>query len=253
VVDAASCFTGWDFGGWHAPVYEFRFAHENHDDGAKSAFGLELPAGGGVQDGERLIEYLAGHPATARFLSWRIAQRFVADDPPATLVEKCAGTYLSSGGNVASVLRTLFASEEFWAAPIRRAKVKSPFEFATSAIRAAGGTVSNAKPLSKALSDMGMPLYECKPPTGYSNRSTDWVNVSSQLHRINFALSLGSNLFPGVAAVPPSGGAEAAVRKFNRDILGAENSVTSAKHAGEVRDPGKVMGLLMASPEFQAK
>lgn len=259
VVDAARCFTGWDFGGWHAPVYEFRFAHDNHDTDRKHVFGIDLPAGGGVQDGERLIAYLAAHPKTAHFISRRLVQRFVDDRPPQSLVRRCAEVFLRSDGRIADVLSTIFRSDEFWSPGTRRNKTKSPFEYVMSAVRAVNGRVEDAKPLSGALSDMGMPLYECKPPTGYSNRSSDWVNVSSQLHRINFALALGAGTIPGISAGSDFlQNPQEAVRRFAGQILGGQtlrggDRIARVKGSKGVPAGVKARGLLLASPEFQAR
>lgn len=249
VTEAARCFTGWDFGGWYAPLYGFRFAHDNHDRGTKRVFGLEIPADGGQSDGYRLLDYLAAHPATARFLSWRLVQRLVADDPPQTLVTRCAEVFRKTDGNVADVLRTIFASEEFWSRKTFRQKVKSPLEFAASAVRALGGSVTDGKPLADTLGDMGMPLYECKPPTGYSNRSTDWVNVSAQIHRMNFAIALASNAFRGVRHGQPPRTASA----FEREVTGESLDERTRRAVNATKGSTRVMSLLLASPSFQMK
>jgi uncharacterized protein (DUF1800 family) len=220
VYEAARCFTGWDFGGWHAPVYGFRFASDNHDRDAKSIFGLPITSGGGETDGDQLIDYLSVHPKTAHFISWRLAQRFVADDPPPAIVAQCAETFLRTDGDLRAVLRTLFMSEAFTASAAIRAKLKSPLEFAASAIRALGGSVSDGKPLGKLLGDMGMPLYECKPPTGWSNRGTDWVNVSAQLYRFNLAAALAAGELRGVDVEPRNGAVDDAIADFSSNVIG---------------------------------
>ena len=249
VYEAARCFTGWDFGGWHAPVYEFRFAHENHDSDPKSVFGLNIPAGGREDDGNRLLDFLAVHPKTARFVSSRLVQRFVADNPPETLVNSCAQTFTRTGGDIREVLRTIFRSDEFRSESVFAAKAKTPFEFVTSALRSVGGSVRDGKPLALAVADMGMPLYECKPPTGYSNRSSDWINVSSQLHRFNFAMSIAAGEFPGVHVGRRFDSAES----FADNIIGMPLSATTARAIRKVKDPVKTTSLLLASPEFQVR
>jgi len=256
VTEAARCFTGWDFGGWHAPVYGFRFAGDNHDRGAKAIFGLEIPAHGGESDGDRLVDYLAAHPATAQFVSWRIVQRFVADDPPATLVAKCGETFRRSDGSIADVLRTLFTSDEFNADAARRTKVKSPLEFVAGAMRATGASIRDGKSVATFLGKMGMPLYECKPPTGYSNRSTDWINVSAQLYRMNFAIALATNDLFGVRH---DGGGGDVTGRFERDIIGGpidpRTRAIIAKAGADKTVPreAKQMALLLASPPFQMR
>lgn len=257
VYEAARCFTGWDFGGWHAPVYGFRFASENHDRDAKNVFGLAIAAGGGEADGDRVIDYLSVHPKTARFISWRLAQRFVADDPPASIVEKCANTFLRTDGDIRSVLETLLMSDEFNAPAARRTKIKSPLEFAASAIRALDGSVDDGKALGKYLGDMGMPLYECKPPTGWSNRGRDWVNVSAQLYRFNLAAALAANSLHGVTIPARRAPVDGAIDDFAQNVIGGDISESTRAAVMRIRrqekvDPTmKAMALLLASPEFQ--
>lgn len=252
VYEAARCFTGWDFGGWLAPVYEFRFLQENHDQNQKTVFGLNVPEGGADTDGFRLLDYLASHPKTAQFISMKLVQRFVADRPPESLVRSCSETFLKTDGSIRDVLRTMFTSDEFRSEQNIRAKVKTPFEFVTSAIRALGGTVQDGKPLAQAVAEMGMPLYECKPPTGYSNRSSDWVNVSSQLHKFNFAMSLATGTFRGVHIGAPQESRRAA-EAFAAEILGNPLTKTTSRAVGKVTDLPKATALLLASPEFQVR
>jgi uncharacterized protein (DUF1800 family) len=258
VYDAARCFTGWDFGGWHAPVYEYRFAGDNHDVDSKAVFGLTIPRGGGEHDGDALIDYLAAHPKTAHFVSWRLVQRFVSDDPPESLVAKCANAFLRSGGEIRAVLRTMLTSHEFHSPAAVRTKVKTPLEFAASAIRAMEGVVEDGKPLARLLGDMGMPLYECKPPTGWSNRSTDWVNMSAQLYRFNLATALAAGELAGVR-VPATGHSSPAnvAQTFAHHFLGRDldeptrQAIARIQTAGDVPPSTKAMALLLASPEFQ--
>jgi uncharacterized protein (DUF1800 family) len=256
VTEAARCFTGWDFGGWHAPLYAFRFSREQHDSDSKKIFGFALSSGGGEGDGDGLLDYLAVHPATARFISWRLVQRFVADNPPQSLVEGCAKTFSATGGEIRAVMRTIVDSDEFRTAP---PKLKSPLEFAVSAIRAADGEIVEGKPLADALGRMGMPLYDCKPPTGYSNRGSDWLNVSGQLHRFNFAVALATGEFPGVSVRSSATSPAAAAQHFAENILGAPLSASTlaalsrASSKGNVAPQTKALALLIASPEFQVR
>jgi uncharacterized protein (DUF1800 family) len=255
VYEASRCFTGWDFGGWHAPVYSYRFAPDNHDENAKSIFGLALQRGGGESDGDRLIDFLAAHPKTARFISWRLAQRFVSDDPPESVVEKASEAFLATDGDIRSVLATIFRSDEFWAATTFRSKTKSPLEFVASAMRAVNASVKNGKAISTVLGNMGMPLFECKPPTGYSNRSTDWISAASTVHRFNFVLALATGAVPGTqVAIEKTTGAEFADRIFGIPLSRATLSVLDRVTAGgAVSREAKLSALLLASPEFQSR
>src|SRR5260370_40898249 len=118
-----------------------------------------------------MLDLLAHHPSPARFVSRKLAMRFVSDNPPQTLVDHMAETFMKKDGDIREVLRTLFHSPEFWAADAYRAKVKTPLEFVASSARASGVQVQNALPLVQALNRMGMPLYGMQPPTGYSTKS----------------------------------------------------------------------------------
>jgi uncharacterized protein (DUF1800 family) len=143
---------------------------------------------------------LATSPATAHFLSRKLAIRFVSDDPPPALVDRMAKAYLASGGDIPTVLRTLFHSPEFWSTTDDRAKVKTPLEFVVSAVRASSADVRNYGPLVNALRQMGMPLYGCIPPSGYAWDEQTWVSTGSLVDRMNFALALAGNRFPGIRA-----------------------------------------------------
>jgi uncharacterized protein (DUF1800 family) len=253
VAEASRCFTGWDFGTWWATVYGFRFAHESHDIGPKKVFGLDIAAGGGQSDGERLLDYLDAHPATAHFISWRLVQRFVADDPPERLVKRCAAVFKKTDGSIVDVLRTIFTSDEFWSPAAFRSKVKSPLEYVSGTIRAVGGALSDGLQAGNALASLGMPAYECKPPTGYSNRSTDWINVSGQLHRFNFAIGVASGTLRGVDVSAPAGDSESIARAFANDILAVPLRETTLRAVTSVESPSKATALLLASPEFQMR
>jgi uncharacterized protein (DUF1800 family) len=142
---------------------------------------------------------LATHPSTAQFISRKLAIRFLSDNPPQPLVDRMAKTFLSSGGDIPSVLKILFNSPEFWDANVYRAKVKTPVEFVVSAARASNANIDNLLPLANALREMGMPLYGCVTPNGYSWQSDTWVSTNALVNRMNFALSLAANRFPGIS------------------------------------------------------
>jgi len=198
VTQVARVFTGWTVdrpqrGG------EFQFDENRHEPGTKKVLGKKIKEHGELE-GRQVLHMLASSPATARFISRKLAVRFVSDDPPQSLVDRLAKSYMSGGGDVAVVLRTLFHSPEFWSAEDYRAKVKTPIEFVASSVRACGCQVTDYQPLTNALQGMGMPLYGSVPPTGYSWQSTAWVSTSALVNRMNFALSLAANKLNGVAA-----------------------------------------------------
>jgi uncharacterized protein (DUF1800 family) len=202
VIDVARALTGWTIdrpqqGGG------FMFQPRMHDSGEKLILGVRFPAGRGEDEGERVLDMLAMHPNTAHHIAYQLAQKFVADEPPAALVDRAAQTFLSTKGNLREVVRVIVTSPEFSAPAAYRSKVKSPLEFAVSAVRASGATIVNAMPIVQALrSTLGMPLYGCQPPTGYSNTSDAWINTGALLNRMNFAVQLVS----GGQMQPPGNG-----------------------------------------------
>ncbi|HEY8429544.1 MAG TPA: DUF1800 family protein, partial [Sandaracinaceae bacterium] len=119
----------------------FLFRADRHDALAKRPLGLELAAGGGVEEGERVLDFLASHPSTARHIARKLAVRFVSEEPPAPLVERLAQSFQASSGDIAAVMRALLQSPELWAAAKQRQKVKSPLELAASALRATAADV----------------------------------------------------------------------------------------------------------------
>ena len=152
----------------------------------------------GMQEGLRVLHMLATSPATAKFVSTKLAVRFVSDTPPPTLVDRMAKAFVASNGDIRTVLRTMFDSKEFWSPEAYRAKVKTPEEFVISAVRASGADVKNAIPLVQALDKLGMPFYGMQTPNGYSWMAETWVNTGDLVNRMNFALGLSSDRIPGV-------------------------------------------------------
>jgi hypothetical protein len=145
----------------------------------------------------QVLDMLAHHPNTAKFIARKLAMRFVADDPPPALVNRLAQKFLSTDGDIREVLRTLFKSPEFWSPKAYRAKVKTPFEFVVSSLRATGTDVNSSGPLLGILNRMGMPLYEDVPPTGYSMTESTWMNSEALIHRMNYALALSNGQVGG--------------------------------------------------------
>jgi uncharacterized protein (DUF1800 family) len=242
VVNVARAFTGWTIqeprqGGG------FRFDPRLHDDREKIVLGHKIRAGGGQSDGEQVLDILAKHPATARFIATKLARRFVADTPPPALVERAAARFRETDGNIREVVRAIVTSPEFFAAEAYRAKVKSPFEFVVSAVRATDSEVTDATPLAQAVRQLGMPLYMCQPPTGYSDRAETWVNTGALLNRMNFALQMVGGR---MRAVRPGGAAVSAA-------LGGDISEATAATIAKATDPAQVAALTLGSPEFQRR
>jgi uncharacterized protein (DUF1800 family) len=176
----------------------FKFDENRHEPGSKKVLGKKIKEHG-EQEGHELLHMLATRPATAKFISRKLAVRFVGDDPPQSLVDRMAASFLSSDGDITAVLKTLFHSPEFWSPDAYRAKVKTPIEFIVSAARASNATLDNLQPLVNALHDMGMPLYGAVPPTGYKWEASDWVSTGALVNRMNFALVLAASKLPGIA------------------------------------------------------
>ena len=242
VVNVARAFTGWTIdqprlGG------DFRFDERMHDDGEKIVLGHTLKAGGGRSDGERVLDILASHPSTATFIATKLARRFVSDTPPPALVARAASRFRETGGDIREVLRTILTSPEFFAPAAYRAKVKSPFEFVVSAVRATGTDVIEAEPLVQTIRQLGMPLYMCQPPTGYADRADAWVNTGALLNRMNFAMQLVGGRMRGIRA----GGASPA------GALGGDISSATASTIAKATDPRQTAALTLGSPEFQRK
>jgi uncharacterized protein (DUF1800 family) len=197
VTEAARCFTGWTIvqpqrGG------AFAFNQRVHDDGEKTFLGVKIAKGGGISDGEKVLDMVAHHAATARFIAKKLAMRFVADDPPASLVERMAETFRRTDGDLRAVMKTMLESKEFFSQGAYLGKLKSPLEVVASAVRAVTGEVDYAFPLANQVAELGEPLYRKQEPTGYSNSSKEWLNSGGLLARMNFALQLADNKIPGV-------------------------------------------------------
>ena len=232
-----------------------------------------------------VLHMLATSPQTAHFISLKLAQRFVSDDPPPVLVDRMAKTFQKSKGDIRDVLTTLFHSPEFWADTTYRAKVKTPLEFVASAVRATGADVDDAFPLARQIANLGMPLYSAQPPTGYSMKADTWVSSSALLGRMNFALGMTSGKIRGVkvdagqlaGGPPPPADATMALSALESKLLAGDVSKQThdsimaqieapSKNALDRQDkkspPGKpstppdtstIAGLLLGSPEFQKR
>jgi len=216
VQEVARCFTGWTIfaprgAGVAAQAItdgrrvdmlrenagKFYFNPRVHDDGEKVVLGHKIPAGGGVKDGLMVLDILAHHPATAKFVATKLVRHFVADEPPAALVERVAQTFLKTDGDIREVLKAIFLSPEFNSTEAYRAKIKRPFELAISAARTVGAETNGGPAFHQWIARMGQPLYGYQTPNGYSDVAEDWVNTGALLERMNFALALVNNRIPG--------------------------------------------------------
>ncbi|MGA1984391.1 MAG: DUF1800 family protein [Acidobacteriaceae bacterium] len=195
----------------------------------KAAALASAPGNEGMKEGLEALNLLAHSPQTAHFISWKIAQRFVADDPPPALVDRMARTFLASDGDIKAVLRTLVASPEFNSKKYFRNKVKTPMEFLASAYRTTLTDPSNPGALVNTMRTMGMPLYYALPPTGYYITANHWMNTSALVDRLNFADQLTSGKFAGQKFDAPK---IVALGLMGEQSLPAQIAGTTDPHSG---------------------
>jgi uncharacterized protein (DUF1800 family) len=255
VIAVARAFTGWTI---YDPnrIAEFQFNPAFHDRKQKTVLGQTIPAGGGEQDGVQVIDILARHPSTARFISRKLAQRFVADAPPQSLVDRMAATFTATGGDLRAVVETMLTSREFLSEGAWQAKLKSPLEMVLSSVRVLGADVTDPTALAQRIADLGQPLYGKAEPTGYSTTSDAWSNSAGFLGRINFAGALAAGQIEGVKVDLShlTGKGEAAARR----LLGAAVSPGTLKlfengTEGTLLSPASIAAVVLASPDFQRR
>ena len=177
---------------------DFMFRADKHNENEKIILGKTFAANGGYKEGMQVLTMLANHPSTAKFICTKLAARFVADTPSAELVSKMSEAFLKTKGNIKSVIITMVNSPEFWDTKALREKVKSPFEFAISTIRATQADVQQPFQIFNCCTKMGQRFYYYQAPTGFPDRGTYWINTGSLLNRMNFGLAFASEKIPGV-------------------------------------------------------
>ncbi len=254
VTEVARCFTGWSL---KEPLQggTFIFNPKTHDNGEKHVLGVTIPAGGGMNDGLLVLDILAHHSSTARYISRSLAIRFVADEPPAALVERMAKRFTETDGDLTEVMRTMFNSPEFRDPAQFRSKVKSPLELISSAVRAVNGDVDYAFGLANLMTQMGEPLYRKLEPTGYSNKGSEWMNSAALIARMNFGVALAKGTVPGVKVDTSQFTLDAS--KLERMILQTEPSeearVAIQRGLDQQTFGALAAGLTLGSPDFQRR
>jgi uncharacterized protein (DUF1800 family) len=284
VQEVARCFTGWTIfqprGGVAAinalrgeegrarrlparPAGTFFFNVRAHDDGEKMVLGHKIPAGGGFKDGLTVLDILARHPSTAKFIATKLVRQFVSDNPSPALVKRVAAAFTKSDGDIRETLKTIFFSPEFNSPENYRAKVKRPFELAISAIRVVGADTNGGPGTHQWIARMGEPLYGHQSPNGYSDTAESWVNTGGLLERMNFGLALAANRIPGTRVdltqtVKSTTDKSKLVDETLRTILAGEVSTatreTLLKQMGDLERAdsiAKIVGLILGTPEFQ--
>jgi uncharacterized protein (DUF1800 family) len=194
-------FSGGSFG--HNPLmreavrdqYGFFFDPRRHDFASQTFLHRRL-SGAGIEEGEHALDMLASSPATAHHLSYQLAQYFVTDNPPQSLIAKMVHRYQDTSGDIRAVLETMFTSPEFWDRRNCANKFKTPYQFVISAGRALAAEIRNVRPLAGAMAQLGQPLYGCQTPDGYKNTQEAWLNPDAMMMRLSFATALGSGHLP---------------------------------------------------------
>ena len=269
VTELARCLTGWGVRGGKYSA-EFEYHDSRHDKKAKEVLGLRLPAGGDQSDGEAALALLARHPSTMRFISTKLCRRFVSDNPPASLVDRCVATWKRTDGDIREILTTITSSPEFFSAAAYKSKVKSPFEFVVSAARALGATYNVGEKTKGANQDfskktdvgsetctagqislLGQPLFRYAFPTGYPEDSSKWVSSGALIGRINYALKLTAGKLEDLT-VPTISEEKPDVLALR--LLGQPLSATTRATIQKQGAMGtKAVALLLGSPEFQRR
>lgn len=196
VLEVARCFTGWTI---QKPNEQGLFLYRPglHDDGEKIVLGHRILAGGGIADGERVLDILAMHPSTARFIATKLARRFISDDPPQSIIDRAAAVFLKTDGSIRETLRAIVTSPEFFSTTAYRAKMRSPFEYVAASMRALNAETDGDRPVLDAIGRMGQPVFGRITPDGYTDRASQWLSSGAMIARFNFASALAANRIKG--------------------------------------------------------
>jgi len=198
VQEVARCFSGWTI---QKPNEEGLFLYRPglHDNGEKIVLGHKIPAGGGMADGERVLDILATQPATAHFIATKLARRFISDDPPSSVIDRAAAVFLKTDGSIRETLRAIVTAPEFFSPATYRAKVRSPFEYVAAAMRALNADTDGDRPVLDAIGRMGQPVFGRITPDGYADRADQWLSSGAMVARFNFANALATNRMKGTS------------------------------------------------------
>src|SRR2546421_939715 len=196
VQEIARCFSGWTI---QKPNEQGLFLYRPglHDDGEKIVLGHKILPGGGIADGERVLDILATHPSTARFIATKLARRFISDDPPPSVIDRATAVFLKTDGSIRETLRAIITSAEFFSTSAYRAKMRSPLEYVAAAMRALNVETDGDRPVLDLIGRMGQPLFGRITPDGYSDRAAQWLSSGAMIARLNFANALATNRVKG--------------------------------------------------------
>lgn len=260
VISLARILTGWGLSSPNQQTHGssiFYFDSKHHDFSNKIFFGRSIQ-GSGEAEGEQALDILASSPATARHISYKLAEYFISDHPSTTLVNRLSEKFIATDGNIRDVLDTLFHSPEFWDANNFNSKFKTPYEYAISAVRATGVEVKNTKPISQILNQLGMPLYGYLTPDGYKNTEDTWLNPEAMNRRLNFATTIASGRLPllempnnqdknnQINPIQPLDASQLADTLGNLFSAKTESAIASSP-------PNLRAALILGSPEFMRR
>ncbi len=258
VGEVARAFTGWTTTGERTGSVDFLFRPQWHDTGSKTVLGVQIGPGQ-IDEGYEVLHLLAQHPSTAQYIATRLVTRLVSDDPPADLVAAARDAFVRTDGDLREMVRTILTADAFYEPGHHGAKVKAPFEFVASALRALGADVSNGVAAARLVGQLGQPLLQCVPPTGWPDVTEEVVSVGGMLSRFDAAWRISSGAVQGARL--DSGQWDYLTRGWrviNRllvSILQRPASLPTRQALQQAAlngaDPTILVALALASPEFQ--
>jgi len=274
VIEVARALTGWTLktpreGGG------FLFRADTHDAETKVVLQHTLPAGRGIEDGEEVLDIVARHPSTARFIATKLARRFVADTPSAALIDRAARVFRETDGDIRETVRVIVTSPEFFSHAAYRAKIKTPLEYVVSVRRTLDMLPDTTARTAQAIGRLGQPLWGKLTPNGWPETGDQWINTGAILNRINFASQVASGKFPDAAVELWPQWRPLALASFDAQVDGVIEHVLGGDASRDTRDilvsglnplaaPVKrnltarpnlrdLLGLALGSPEFQRR
>jgi len=256
VVELSKILTGWRYD----ENFNFIFDQSWHQPGNKYWLGMTIPPG--YKGGVEALTVLATHPNTAEFISWKLCQYLVNDNPPSPLVRKVAGVFRETQGDLPKVYAAILNSPEFMSQDNYRAKFKTPFQFTVSALRATAAQVDDVEEVVQVLRKMGEPIYDCPDPTGYRDQAESWMDSGVLTSRWQFAWNLGRGSISGVKVPEPFFNyyrrmkpAEAE-EKMIEDLIGSDigdRELAAIREAAVAQDVPRMTSILLGSPSFQQR
>ena len=235
VINVARALTGWTVEPPQRGGGGFYFAPAMHDAGEKVVLSQTLKAGRGIEDGEQVLDIVARHPSTARYISFKLARRFVSDVPPEALVERAAATFRRTDGDIREVVRTIITSPEFFSRSAYKSKVKSPFEVVVSAMRALGAQPDATPRAAQLVASLGEPIYGHQSPNGWPETGDQWMNTGAILNRINFGTLVAANRLSGASATNWAGAENLRDAPLDKQVDGVIAAFLSGEASPDTR------------------